>query len=203
MSRRPRGLRCEERIDTFVRRDLLWPTARAGTRCGHRLLLDMRFGSLDLDEADVAYARVARRRRSDSLRSSFLSGYAFGLAAAARYEDAMTCVGGAQLRLCSAIVWPLRSRTLCVALRWLIRAGASGSRPRRRRARRWHSLARVAIVMSSSISSAVLLRSPCTAGPFWPGTRSFASRSHVGAQGITRRARLLARVCPGLRRANG
>jgi DNA-binding NarL/FixJ family response regulator len=53
----------------------------------HRLYFQMRFGSLDLDDADDAYSILAAL--SDPLvESSFLTGYAAALALVARYDDA-------------------------------------------------------------------------------------------------------------------
>jgi DNA-binding CsgD family transcriptional regulator len=53
----------------------------------HRLALEIRFGSNDLDDADIAYS-VLPAVTDPIVRSSFLNGYAFGLSAAARYEEA-------------------------------------------------------------------------------------------------------------------
>jgi DNA-binding CsgD family transcriptional regulator len=53
----------------------------------HRLYFQMRFGSLDLDDADDAYSILPAL--SDPLvQSSFLTGYAAALALVARYDDA-------------------------------------------------------------------------------------------------------------------
>jgi DNA-binding CsgD family transcriptional regulator len=54
----------------------------------HRLTLEMRFGSFNIEQADVAYTLLPAVA-DPIVASSFLSGYALGLAAAARYDDAM------------------------------------------------------------------------------------------------------------------
>jgi DNA-binding NarL/FixJ family response regulator/tetratricopeptide (TPR) repeat protein len=55
----------------------------------YRLYLQMRFGSLNLDEADVAY-RILSAVNDPLVESSFLSGYAGCLALVARYDEAQS-----------------------------------------------------------------------------------------------------------------
>ena len=53
----------------------------------YRLYLQMHFGSLDLDEADIAYS-VLPTLSDPLVESSFLNGYAAALALVARYQEA-------------------------------------------------------------------------------------------------------------------
>ena len=55
----------------------------------YRLYLQMRFGSLDLEQADVAY-RLLSAVSDPLVESSFLSGYAGSLALVARYHEAQS-----------------------------------------------------------------------------------------------------------------
>jgi ATP/maltotriose-dependent transcriptional regulator MalT len=63
----------------------------------HRIYLQLRTGSLDLDEADTAY-QVIGALRDPIVETSFLSAYSIALALSARYVDAASAAQALQLR---------------------------------------------------------------------------------------------------------